>query len=139
MSKPALVATGPAAVTPASDGGLTLAVPITLNRRSGRRRLVRQTEAPSGVATPLQRALARGHRWARMLETGEVASMTEIAHRESEDISYVARMLNLTLLAPDIVAAILDDALPDPIRLNALAINPPKLWDEQRRWLAITR
>ncbi len=31
--------------------------------------------------------------------------------------SYVSRMVNLTTLAPDIVAAILDDALPNHITL----------------------
>ena len=41
-------------------------------------------------------------------------------------------MLNLTTLAPDIVAAILDDALPGHITLLDLAINPPVIWEEQR-------
>ncbi|MGB5235050.1 MAG: hypothetical protein WBN85_07750 [Candidatus Macondimonas sp.] len=35
--------------------------------------------------------------------------MKEIATREGIDNSYVSRMVNLTTLAPDIVAAILDD------------------------------
>ena len=38
----------------------------------------------------------------------------------------------LTTLAPDIVAAILDDALPNHITLFDLAVDPPALWDEQR-------
>ena len=37
----------------------------------------------------------------------------------------------MTTLAPDIVAAILDDALPDHITLFDLAVGPPALWDEQ--------
>lgn len=44
----------------------------------------------------------------------------------------MAKHLNLTLLMPDIVAAILDDALPDGVRLSALLTNPPVLWEEQR-------
>ena len=48
------------------------------------------------------------------------------------DNSYVSRMVNLTTLAPDIVAAILDDALPNHITLFDLAVDPPALWDEQR-------
>ena len=47
------------------------------------------------------------------------------------DISYVARVLNLTTLAPEIVEAILDDALPDATFLNDIAINPPLLWTSQ--------
>ena len=42
-----------------------------------------------------------------MLESGEVKSMKELARREGVDDSYVSRMVNMTTLAPDIVAAIL--------------------------------
>ncbi len=60
-----------------------------------------------------------------MLESGEVKTLTEIAKREGVDNSYVSRMVNLTTLAPDIVAAILDDILPDNITLLELAADPP--------------
>jgi hypothetical protein len=61
--------------------------------------------------------------------------MIEIARREGTDHSYVARHINLTLLAPDIVAAILDETLPEGVRLHSLSINPSVLWEEQRRSL----
>ena len=48
------------------------------------------------------------------------------------DTSYVSRMVNLTILAPDIVAAILDETLPPDLTLLDLAVNPPTLWEEQR-------
>lgn len=67
-----------------------------------------------------------------MLESGEAKSLKEIATREGIDNSYVSRMVNLTTLAPDVVAAILDDALPNHITLFDLAVDPPALWDEQR-------
>jgi hypothetical protein len=41
-------------------------------------------------------------------------------------------LVNLTTLAPDIVAAILDDALPNHVTLFDLAVDPPALWDDQR-------
>jgi hypothetical protein len=82
--------------------------------------------------TPMQLALARGHRWLAMRESGEVKSLTEIAKREGVDNSYVSRMVNLTTLAPDIVAAILDDTLPDTITLLELAADPPVLWGRVR-------
>lgn len=47
-----------------------------------------------------------------MLESGEVKTIRELATREGMDSSYVSRMINLTTLAPDIIAAILDDNLP---------------------------
>ena len=81
----------------------------------------------------MQLALARGHRWLAMLESGEVKSLKEIAIWEGLGNSYVSRMVNLTNLAPDIVDAILDDALPDHLTLFDIAVDPPALWEEQRR------
>ncbi len=88
--------------------------------------------------TPLQLVLARDRRWLRTLEAGEVSSLREIAQRDGADHSYVAKHINRTLLAPDIVDAILDDALPDGVRLSALLTNPPVMWEEQRAALGET-
>ncbi len=79
----------------------------------------------------MQLALARGHRWLAMLESGQVSSLREIAAQEGVDNSYVSRMMNLTVLAPDIVEAILDDALPDHLTLFDIAVDPPALWEGQ--------
>ena len=46
-----------------------------------------------------------------MLESGEVSSMKVIARREGVDYSYVSRMVNLTMLASDIVVPVKRDAL----------------------------
>jgi hypothetical protein len=67
-----------------------------------------------------------------MLTSGEARSLREIAAREGVDSSYVSRMVNLTTLAPDVVAAILDDALPSHVTLFDLAVDPPALWEEQK-------
>jgi hypothetical protein len=130
--------TGQPEVITASDGSLTVTVPIRIKRR-GLRKVV---NLPDGVCpdsrpwdatpTPLQLALARGHRWLAMLESGEVKSMKEIARREGVDDSYVSRMVNLTTLAPDIVAATLDETLPSEITLFELAAGTPVVWEEQR-------
>lgn len=58
--------------------------------------------------------------------------MCDIARREGTNHSYVARHINLTLLALDIVAAILDETLPEGVQLMSLAINPPMLWEDQK-------
>lgn len=51
-------------------------------------------------------------------------TLKEIAFHKGVDNSYVSRMVNLTTLAPDIVAAILDDNLPNDITLFDLAMDP---------------
>ena len=137
MNRPTLTVAGQASEVVASDGSVVLNVPITLRQRSGRRVVAgggprgESGERTRTGATPLQLALARGHRWLRMIEAGEVSSLREIAQRDGADHSYVAKHLNLTLLAPDIVAAILDETLPEGVQLLSLAINPPMLWEDQ--------
>lgn len=130
---------GDPSVFEASNGKLSISVPISLKRRSGRQLITLpdgKTHEPrpwDTDPTPLQLALARGHCWLAMLETGQVKSLREIAEKEGIDNSYVSRMVNLTTLAPDIVEAILDDQLPPTLTLFDLAVDPPKLWSEQRK------
>ena len=130
--------TGEPDIVEASDGRLTLSVPIQIKRRSGRKLVTLPNGETAPVRpwdvapTPLQLALARGHRWLAMLESGEAKSLKEIAAREGIDNSYVSRMVNLTTLAPDIVAAILDETLPPQVTLFDLASGTPLLWEEQR-------
>ena len=63
-----------------------------------------------------------------MLESSEVKTMRELATREGVDNSYVNRMINLTLLPPWTIAAILDDKMPDDSVLFELAVKPPVVW-----------
>jgi hypothetical protein len=130
--------TGQPEVIAASDGSLTVTVPIRIKRR-GLRKTITLPDGDSGqyrswdtTPTPLQLALARGHRWLAMLESGEAKSMKEIATREGIDDSYVSRMVNLTTLSPDIVAAILDDTLPAEVTLFDLAAGAPLMCEEKR-------
>jgi hypothetical protein len=58
--------------------------------------------------------------------------MKQIVRSDEVNNSYVRRMVNLTTLAPDIVAAILDETLPAEVTLFDLAAGTPLLWEEQR-------
>ena len=78
------------------------------------------------ATTALQVVLARRHRWVRQIDSGKVAKL------ENVDRSYLSRMVNLTTLAPDIQAAILDETLPDSVSLFDLAVDMPVGWAEQR-------
>lgn len=77
-------------------------------------------------------ALARGHRWLRQIESGNAANIAAIAKTKNVDRSYISRMVNLTTLAPEIQAAILDETLPDTVLLFDLASDTPLSWVEQR-------
>ncbi|ALK08976.1 hypothetical protein [Blastochloris viridis] len=124
------------------DGtALTVMVPMTFKRRGGRKLVV----APHGVdawAPPRARidntmvkALARAHRWRRMLEGGEFATVQDLAAAEKINPSYLARILRLTLLAPDIVEAILDGRQPTSLQLDDLLVPLPVEWEGQRQVL----
>ncbi|MGO1069617.1 hypothetical protein [Lysobacter sp. CA199] len=132
--KPMMKIAGSPNIIVTSDGALTVILPVSITRRAGRKRIGVPkdvaTAASASDLTSLQRALARGYRWRGMLESGEVASAKEIAERESTDNSYVGRIINLTLLAPEIIAGILDDTVPD-VQIDRLGMSPPLLWSDQ--------
>ncbi len=89
---------------------VTLHVPFRIVKRGGRKEM----QMPEGTTqsrradNTLVKALARAFRWKRMLESGEFATIAELAEREGIAPSYMTRVMRLTLLAPDIVEAILD-------------------------------
>ena len=87
---------------------------------------------PARVDGTLAKALARAHRWQGMLEGGEYGSIEELARAEKINPSYLARVLRLTLLAPDIVETILD-ARHDPERITLARLLKPfsAAWGEQ--------
>ena len=128
----------------ALDGDtITVFIPMTWKRRGGQKVII----APDGgdawapaKARPdetLIRALARAHRWNRMLEAGKFRSIAEIAEAEKIDRSFVSRLLDLTLLAPDIQEAILEGRHPKGMQLEELMGAMPAEWGEQRERLAI--
>ena len=100
-------------------------LPLAVRKQRGGRTLVPTLGgmAPRGAAaadTTLVKALARAFRWQRMMETGRFATINELAAAEKINSSYVSRLLRLTLLAPDIVEAILDGRQPEAMTLPAL-------------------
>ena len=73
-----------------------------------------------------------------MLDEGRYASISEIAAAEKLDRGYVGRILQLTLLAPDIVEAILDGKQPPKLGLPTLMEAFPAEWLQQRHALLNT-
>jgi hypothetical protein len=125
---------------------VTVCVPLTIRRRGGRKMII----SPDGVTSPagarapadvaatrgdpaLVKALARAFRWRRMLETGVACSVSDIARQEKLNTSYVSRVLRLTLLAPDIVEAILEGRQAPEMTLQVLLEPFAVEWDQQSR------
>jgi hypothetical protein len=84
------------------------------------------------VDSAMVKAIARAHRWRQMLESGLDATITELAAAEKINQSYVCRLLRLTLLAPDIIEAILEGQQPAVLQLPMLLKPHPIEWRHQR-------
>ena len=124
------------------SASITVRVPITLRKRGGRRLVV----APDGAHWSAQRAridntlikaLARAHRWKKMLDDGRYGSVTELAAGEKLDRGYLGKILMLTLLAPDIVEAIMDGRQPAELGVHVLREGFPVEWGEQGEMMMV--
>jgi hypothetical protein len=101
-------------------------VPMAFAKRGGRKLVI----SPDGVSTvasarpridnTMIKALARAFRWRKLLEKGAFATVEEIAAAEKINPSYMSRVLRLTLLAPEIIEAILDGRQPAAMTLAVL-------------------
>ena len=123
---------------------LTVRVPLALRKQRGGRKLMIAPASPtnrgsSAADTTLVKALARAFRWRRMMEAGRYSTIDELAAAETINSSYVSRLLRLTLLAPDIVEAILDGRQPEGITLPGLMEPFPVEWGRQKHGVCVQR
>ena len=119
------------------DGdAIVVRIPVRFHRRNGRQMVL--THGDNGQATPdretngsLVSALAKAYRWQEQLESGEYASLEDLAAANGVDRTYVGRILRLTSLAPEIVERILNGDEPEGISLAKLRNDLPVVWAEQ--------
>lgn len=124
---------------PALPETMTLHVPFRVVKRGGRKEIQLPEDAPQVRRndSTLVKALGRAFRWKRMLETGDFATIGELAEHERIAHSYMTRVLRLTLLAPDIIEDILDGRHGPKLTLPHLLEPFPPEWDIQRvHWSA---
>lgn len=112
---------------------VTIHVPFRIVKRGGKKEMLLPADAPTQRRPDdaLVKALARAFRWKRMLDSGEFATIAELAACEKITLSYLTRVLRLTLLAPDLVAAILDGRQGPEVTLARLMEPLPAEWTEQ--------
>ena len=117
----------------ATPDTITLHVPFRVVKRGGRKeiQLPDSVKQPRRTDSALVKALARAHRWQRMLNSGEFATITELAEREGLTPSFLTRILRLTLLAPDIVTAVLDGTQFPELTLKTAMQHFPGEWTAQ--------
>jgi hypothetical protein len=113
---------------------VTIHVPFRVVKRGGRKEM----QMPEGATQPqrmdntLVKALARAFRWKRMLESGEFATIAELAEREGIAPSYMTRVLRLTQLEPAIIEAVLEGRQGGDVTLARLMEPFPLSWSDQK-------
>ena len=123
---------------------IVVRVPLAIRRRPGRKTVVTpaweggEATLPTRADPALLKAVARAFRYQRLLDEGRYASISEMAAAERIDRGYLGRVLQLALLAPDIVEAMLDGKQPPELGLPRLMEAFPAEWLEQRHALLNT-
>ena len=117
------------------NGRTIIRIPMRLKRKNGRKRIV----MPNGVdgepagEEPVQQqlaiALAKGHRWRDLLESGKFESVAALAEALELDPSFIRRHIRLTFMSPVMVEKILDGNEPDGVSLEKLAREMPVVWE----------
>lgn len=82
----------------------------------------------------LVNALVKSYRWNRQLESGQI-TISELAKQEGRARTYVSRIVNLMMLAPDIISSILTGTQPATMHLKDLTANLPIEWHRQKQVL----
>lgn len=125
-------------VTP-TPTGVRVNIPMKVRKPRGRTEIVLPDVPRPGngghyqdYQQSLAIAIARGHLWCEMLESGRFSSLREMAAKFGLCESYMARMVRLASLAPDIVEAVMDGNEPRGLSIVAFADAVPDNWEKQR-------
>ena len=136
-------------------GSITVRVPLAIRRRPGRKMVVTPGGVAPTMRThadpALLKALARAFRWQRLLDDGRYPSISELAAAERIDRGYLGTVLTwaasrasssdvrqrsrtkpaamrLTLLAPNMVEALMDGRQADDLSLPTLMDGVSEVW-----------
>jgi len=115
---------------------ISVHVPFAIRRYGGRKQVITPNGEPAAIEKPrvdstLVKALARAFRWKKMLESGQFTTITELAEHEKLALTYMTRVLRLSLLAPELVEMILDGRQSSEMTLAALLEPFPVGWKKQ--------
>lgn len=129
-----------------NQGQRVTMVPLTIRRRQNRKLLMPPTGTPDpsavgGLDESMVKTLGKAFYWQRLLDQGRHATAADLALALKLEPGWVSEVLRLTLLAPDIVEAVLAGRQPRHLNLHALRGRQnllPRDWAEQRQMLGFT-
>ena len=118
------------------NGNVLVTVPVSFRFRSGRKRLIFQGNDSLEI-DPLAMNLARAYRWQALIDSGTYSNTIELADAIGKDPAYVSRLIRLTLLAPEIVHAILAGTLQKTVSMETLRKELPVRWADQKKLFGV--
>jgi len=72
-----------------------------------------------------------------LIDEGKCSNVHELARAIGKDDAYVSRIIRFTLLAPDIIHAILHGTLKKSISMEILWKSWPENWEEQKKYFGL--
>lgn len=108
------------------QGQRVTVIPFSIRRRHTRKLIVRPDSRTSQLGCDGETdqsmivALGRAFYWQKLLDDGEFKTVIDLARALRLEVGWVAEVLRMTLLAPDIIQAILDGNQPRDLNLHVL-------------------
>jgi hypothetical protein len=114
---------------------IRVVIPLAFRKKNGRPRIL----PPADIA-PVEerrqdphvlRAIARAWDWRRKIETGEIATLSDLAKAEAVTLPFVSRYLRLAYLSPVVLELLVTERRPCAVSIEALANAATLPWAEQ--------
>ena len=122
-----------------SDDGFVISIPTKLKRCGHEAKLIIGDEYTNEnnptTALAIQNALKKTLAWNQALITGQVSNMEMLAKQENVTQRYIAHLIKLAFLAPDIIKSIIKGDIPKKLILGRLKEGFSYDWNEQRKEL----
>ena len=127
-----------------TDSQRVTMIPLKIRRKQNRKLLTPPSGTMSnvmsgGVDIPMIKTLGKAFHWQRLLEDGKYATARDLARAFNLEPGWVAEVLRMTSLAPDIVEAILEGVQPRHLNLQTIRGRHeplPREGEEQKKMLA---
>ena len=115
-------------------------VPLTIRRKSNRKVLTPPPGSSSALGSggenlSMIRTLGKAFYWQKLLDQGKYPTIRDMAYALKLEQGWMAEVLRMTTLAPDIIESIFEGRQPRHLNLQTLRgrhAHLPRDWQEQR-------
>lgn len=118
-----------------SNDNIRVVIPLTIRRRNGRPKILPPENAYEQEARPqgphILKALGRAWAWRQKLDSGEMATMGDIARAEKVTDRFVGRTMRLAYLSPEVLERLLLRQEPPVVTINELIGMTYLIWTQQ--------